>query len=585
VSTIRIADPSTGRGRPFASPPIGYSAQRITWSTRAQLAALELQQNETRGRAEEAERSVAQAQEDLARAVRQHREHTGEVKAAESRLHTIEELEASLEGHVPGTRAVVEAWQRGDLRGIEGIVSNLITTDERYARAMDIAFGARLSNIITARSEDAERAIEFLNRNEAGRATFMPLDTLASREAKQMTADLHRVNGVIGYAHGLVNTAAKYEGVVRFLVGSVLVVDTLQTGISLVRNHGFRDTIVTLSGEQITGGTSGAVGFVRDYTSQTGKLNAVMSSGTFVAETITGAVSGETLVVTSVAAGALFLLSPMAFALSLTTHAHLLSRAALAGAIALSHRDEHPDRCHQPATADVCDLAARLDRGAIGIAGQPPPPVQTEIVHVVPGAVAVGAVLAVAGDRAVDEPRVLLPQALVADPEAIQNARPERFEQHVGAAHEPQQHVSALLGLEIDADRSLAPVEREEHRALGGVICTLVVRRRPAHVVAHAGVLHLQDVGAEVGQHQRAEAAGKEPREVEDSDALERQPALAHAAAPAPKTSRRVSLGSGRPSSWRASAGVAISSDSASKMPRILRTWSAFDSASWPLPT
>ncbi len=220
----------------------------------SQLASLEEQQMEARTRAEQAERAVTQAQEDLARAVRQHREHTGEVKAAESRLHTIEELEASLEGHVPGTRAVVEAVQRGELRGIEGIVSNLITTDERYARAMDVAFGARLSNIVTSRSEDAERAIEFLNRSEQGRATFLPLDTLANREARQMTAELHRTHGVIGYAHSLIRTEPKYEGVVRFLVGNVLVVDTLQTGIHLVRERGFRDTIVTLTGEQIAGG-------------------------------------------------------------------------------------------------------------------------------------------------------------------------------------------------------------------------------------------------------------------------------------------------------------------------------------------
>src|SRR5512135_1311592 len=106
---------------------------------------------------EDADVAVAQAQSDLASALAAHREQTGEVKAAESRLHTIEELENSLEGHVPGTRAVIEARQRGELRGIEGIVSNLITTDERYARALDVAFGARLSNVVTTTSEDAER--------------------------------------------------------------------------------------------------------------------------------------------------------------------------------------------------------------------------------------------------------------------------------------------------------------------------------------------------------------------------------------------------------------------------------------------
>ncbi len=231
----------------------GSATQRYS-EREAALGTLESQLTDARRSFETAEHAVTHAQDVLAVALAAHREQTGDVKAAESRLHTIEELEASLEGHVPGTRAVVEAWQRGELRGIEGIVSNLITTDERYARALDIAFGARLSNIVTRTSEDAERAIEFLNRSESGRATFLPLDTLANRDAKQMTPELHSTDGVIGYAHTLVKTEPQYEGVVRFLVGNVLIVDTLQTGIALVRGRGFRDTIVTLAGEQIAGG-------------------------------------------------------------------------------------------------------------------------------------------------------------------------------------------------------------------------------------------------------------------------------------------------------------------------------------------
>ena len=220
----------------------------------AQLGALEAQFTGGRERSDAAEAALSRAQSELGDALAAHRDQTGEVKGAESRLHTIEELENSLEGHVPGTRAVVEAWQRGELRGIEGIVSNVITTEERYARAMDVAFGARLSNIITTTSEDAEHAIEFLNRSEQGRATFLPLDTLGNRDAKTITPELAQQPGVIGYAHTLLRTQPAYEGVVRFLVGNVLVVDTLQTGIHLVRERGLRDTIVTLSGEQIAGG-------------------------------------------------------------------------------------------------------------------------------------------------------------------------------------------------------------------------------------------------------------------------------------------------------------------------------------------
>ena len=231
----------------------GAATQRFT-GLQDRLKALESQLGDARMKVQHAEGDGAQAQADLQHAQTAHREYSSEVAAAQSRLHTIEELENALEGHVPGTRAVVEAEKRGELRGIEGIVSNLITTDEQYARAMDIAFGARLSNIITATSEDAERAIDYLNVKEMGRATFLPLDTLQNRTGKELSAELRAVPGVIGYAHTLIRTQPQYESIVRFLVGGVLVVDTLQTGIELVRRRGLRDTIVTLSGEQIAGG-------------------------------------------------------------------------------------------------------------------------------------------------------------------------------------------------------------------------------------------------------------------------------------------------------------------------------------------
>jgi chromosome segregation protein len=232
---------------------------------RRALEASEAAMLDARGRAEDAEREAVLAQEEVANALATHRDHSVEVRAAESRLHTIEELENSLEGHVPGTRAIVDAWQRGELSGIEGIVSNLITTDERYARALDVAFGARLSNVVTTTSEDAERCVEFLNRKEAGRATFLPLDTLANRQGRQLDEQIAGVAGVLGYAHTLVQTAPRFTGIVNFLVGNVLIVTTLETGIELVRGRSLRDTIVTLNGEQITGGGAITGGrFVRE---------------------------------------------------------------------------------------------------------------------------------------------------------------------------------------------------------------------------------------------------------------------------------------------------------------------------------
>jgi chromosome segregation protein len=184
----------------------------------------------------------------------QYRTLASELAAAESRLHTIEELEATLEGHVPGTRAVIDAAGRGELSGLLGVVSSLVDVDERYARALDVAFGAGLSNIVTETSEDAERAVRYLREREAGRATFLPLDTLRQRDGHRLAQHLAGRDGVIGYAHELVRSDERYRGIVAFLVGRTLVVDELRTGIALVRGEHFRDSIVTLEGEQILGG-------------------------------------------------------------------------------------------------------------------------------------------------------------------------------------------------------------------------------------------------------------------------------------------------------------------------------------------
>ncbi len=223
-------------------------------AARETLAALEAQIVAARAAAAHGDERVRLAQAALADGQAAYRSATSELASTEARLHTIEELEATLEGHVPGTRAVLEATKRGEFGGIHGVVSNLIRVDESYARALDIAFGGALSNIVTETAEDAQRAIAFLRARELGRATFLPLDTLSDRPGRNPN-EVPRGRGVIGYAHALVEpTKPIYARIVSFLIGRILVVETLDVGVRLVRGEGFRDAIVTLDGDEIRGG-------------------------------------------------------------------------------------------------------------------------------------------------------------------------------------------------------------------------------------------------------------------------------------------------------------------------------------------
>ena len=198
-------------------------------------------------------------------------------------------------------------------------------------------------------------------------------------------------------------------------------------------------------------------------------------------------------------------------------------RGPRAAPVALAQRGHDPERRHQRAPAHVGDLARRLHGLPAALAREPQQAHQSQVVHVVPREVPLGRVLAVARDRAVDDPRVLLAHALVAHAEALQHARAEGLEQHVVIAHQPQQHLPSALLLEVHADRALVAVQRQEQRRARALVHALVVGGRPADVVAHARVLDLQHLRAEVRQQKRAEPARQKPREVEHADALERQ--------------------------------------------------------------
>src|SRR5206468_9751111 len=95
-----------------------------------------------------------------------------------------------------------------------------------------------------------------------------------------------------------------------------------------------------------------------------------------------------------------------------------------------------------------------------------------------------------------------------------------------------QENLPAVLRLEVEADRALVAVEREEERRGGRGLGAGVLGRRPAHVVPHARVLDLEHLRPQVGEEQRAESAGQEAREVEDLEAGERAHAAARAGTP-----------------------------------------------------
>jgi len=171
-----------------------------------------------------------------------------------SRLKSLEELQRSYEGFYLGVRAVLRMHEKEPERlpGICGVVAELLHTEADYETAIEVALGTGIQNIVTETAEDAKQAIEFLKQHRAGRVTFLPLDILRPR--RTLDSHLLKYGGVVGYAPELVQSEARYRPVVEYLLGNVLVVETLDAAIHISRRERPNMRLVTLEGEIVNPG-------------------------------------------------------------------------------------------------------------------------------------------------------------------------------------------------------------------------------------------------------------------------------------------------------------------------------------------
>lgn len=174
--------------------------------------------------------------------LQERRDQHGELR---SRKRLLEEMHKRYEGYAYPVR---ELLNRGSsLSGICGVVGDLFDVPEEYRVAIEVALGSKINNIVTETAEDAKAAIGLLKQRNSGRLTFLPLDVLIPGVTPKELGALQE--GVI--ASTVVQVEDKYQGVADYLLGRILLVSDLETGLRLARTTKQRFTIVTLQGEML----------------------------------------------------------------------------------------------------------------------------------------------------------------------------------------------------------------------------------------------------------------------------------------------------------------------------------------------
>ena len=180
-----------------------------------------------------------------------------ELDAARQRLSVLRELEKNMDGYQSSVKAVMRAAGARRLRGIIGPVSAILKVEPGCEVAVETALGAALQNIVVENEAAAKAAIALLRSDNAGRATFLPLDTV------QPGAFRGRLSGTARLASSLVQADARYDNIVSNLLGRIIVVEDINEASRVARDNGFRSRVVTMDGQVINAGGSFTGGSVQ----------------------------------------------------------------------------------------------------------------------------------------------------------------------------------------------------------------------------------------------------------------------------------------------------------------------------------
>ena len=189
-----------------------------------------------------------------------------------SRLESLKNITERYDGYGNSIRRCME--QKSREPGLLGVVADLIKVEKAYEIAIETALGGSIQNIVTSDEDTAKRMIDFLKKNKFGRATFLPLTSVGLRGGFTDNGAL-KEPGVIGLASTLVQADKQYEGLVRYLLGRVVVADTIDHAVALARKYRYSLRIVTLEGELLSLGGSMTGGAFKNSSNLLGRRREI----------------------------------------------------------------------------------------------------------------------------------------------------------------------------------------------------------------------------------------------------------------------------------------------------------------------
>ena len=239
---------------------------------REKLDAVEAEINRLMGERTAAEENIAGLEQEVRRLNKNLNDTQQQYHTSYTRLESLRNLAERYEGYGGSIRRVMEVRDR--VKGIHGVVADIISTEKKYEVAVETALGGSIQNIVTDSEQTAKQLIEYLKKNKYGRATFLPLTSVGSRGGFNQEAAL-REPGIIGLADSLVHVEPQYRDLASYLLGRVVVAENIDCAIALARKFRYSLRIVTLEGELLSAGGSMTGGAFKNSSNLLGRRREI----------------------------------------------------------------------------------------------------------------------------------------------------------------------------------------------------------------------------------------------------------------------------------------------------------------------
>ena len=189
------------------------------------------------------------------------------IQILQNRKKVLEDMQRDYDGfNYSVKRLMQDSKNQRELQArIVGIVASCMTIPKGFETAIEVALGGAVQDVITKNEEDAKYLINYLKRNNFGRATFLPITSMKVRLLNETEQGIVRRNKTFGVASSVVKYDLSLRSIFESLLGRTVVVNTTDDAISLARQAGYSFRIVTLEGEvinpqgSISGGSKKAV--------------------------------------------------------------------------------------------------------------------------------------------------------------------------------------------------------------------------------------------------------------------------------------------------------------------------------------